>query len=169
MLLVSTRQCLSFPPLALIRLHQRVSFVPRKRRRNHIGLGIAREGEPFFRVSFRGESFVALVNRGPGIWFEGRTNIERQEIILPNDRELIGQMTSRLGWPDSKGRLQLESKQDMRSRGLSSPDRADAVLGTLCRFSTGAYASTAGMSAGRLSLYNDSELESLILVPGRDF
>jgi hypothetical protein len=73
----------------------------------------------------------AYANKGAEIWFEGRRKIERQEIILPNDRELIGQLTARLGWPDSKGRLALEPKDKMRSRGLPSPDRADAVLGTL--------------------------------------
>jgi hypothetical protein len=70
-------------------------------------------------------------NTGAEIWFEGRRQIERQQIILPNDRELIAQLTSRLGWPDSKGRLQLESKADMRGRNLPSPDGADAVLGAM--------------------------------------
>jgi hypothetical protein len=40
-------------------------------------------------------------------------------------------MTSRLGWPNSRGKLELESKQAMRARGLGSPDRADAVLGAM--------------------------------------
>jgi hypothetical protein len=71
-------------------------------------------------------------NTGAAIWFEGRRQIERQQIILPNDnKELIAQLTSRLGWPDSKGRLQLESKKEMAGRNLPSPDRADAVLGAM--------------------------------------
>lgn len=40
-------------------------------------------------------------------------------------------MTSRLGWPNSRGKLELESKQAMRARGFGSPDRADAVLGAM--------------------------------------
>ena len=79
----------------------------------------------------------AYANKAAKIWFEGRTQIERQQIILPNDRELIAQLTSRLGWPDSKGRLTLEPKDKMRSRGLSSPDRADAVLGAMMRLQGG--------------------------------
>ncbi len=75
----------------------------------------------------------AYSNLAAETWFEARTRIEKNEIILPPDPELIAQLTSRRGWPDSKGRLTLESKADMRSRGLSSPDRADAVLGTLTR------------------------------------
>lgn len=73
----------------------------------------------------------AYANTGAEIWFEGRVKIEKGEAILPNDPELVAQLTSRRGWPDNKGRLQLESKQDMRGRGLPSPDRADAVLGTM--------------------------------------
>jgi len=49
----------------------------------------------------------------------------------------IAQLTSRLGWPNSKGRLELESKQAMRARGLGSPDRADAVLGAMTQAKTG--------------------------------
>ena len=70
-------------------------------------------------------------NKGAEIWFDGRTQIERRQIILPDDRELVAQLTARRGWPDSKGRLQLESKADLRARGVGSPDRADAVLGAM--------------------------------------
>ena len=41
--------------------------------------------------------------------------------ILPNNKELVAQMTSRLGWPNSRGKLELESKQAMRARNLPSP------------------------------------------------
>jgi hypothetical protein len=73
----------------------------------------------------------AYCNLAAECWFESRVKIEKGEVILPNDPELIAQLTSRRGWPDSKGRLQLESKADMRARGLPSPDRADAVLGCI--------------------------------------
>jgi hypothetical protein len=79
----------------------------------------------------------AYANLGAEIWFEARTQIERGQIILPDDNELIAQLTARRGWPDSKGRLALESKQDLRSRGVSSPDRADALLGCMAKFSSG--------------------------------
>lgn len=46
---------------------------------------------------------------------------------IPDDRilksDLIGPMTK----PDSKGTLFLESKKDMKKRGLASPDAADAI------------------------------------------
>ena len=49
---------------------------------------------------------------------------------VPNDRflksDLIGPKTK----PDSKGTLFLESKKDMKARGLASPDAADAIAVT---------------------------------------
>jgi hypothetical protein len=44
-------------------------------------------------------------------------------------RGTLKQLSSRRLQYDSKARIQLESKESMRGRGLSSPDRADAVIG----------------------------------------
>jgi len=41
----------------------------------------------------------------------------------------VAQLTSRRKMYDSKGREKLESKAEMRARGLESPDRADAIIG----------------------------------------
>ena len=71
------------------------------------------------------------LNRGAEIWFKAARTIELNEIILPDDELLFAQMTTRKCKTNSKGKLQLESKDDMRSRGLPSPDRADAVLGAI--------------------------------------
>ncbi len=109
------------------------------------GLGVAvcdRLAEAGWRVRRVNNGSAAgkpeyYANKGAEIWFEGRTQIERQQIILPNDRELVAQLTSRLGWPNSKGRLELESKQAMRARGLRSPDKADAVLGAMMHAGNG--------------------------------
>lgn len=51
-------------------------------------------------------------------------------------------MTSRLGWPNSRGKLELESKQAMRARNLPSPDRADAVLGAMMPAQGGGFSYT---------------------------
>jgi hypothetical protein len=63
----------------------------------------------------------------------GVRKIERCEVILPDDPELFAQLTTRQAFPNSAGKIVLESKEQMRARGLSSPDRADAVLGCLYR------------------------------------
>lgn len=70
-------------------------------------------------------------NRGAEMWYESARMIEKGEIRLPEDDLLVEQLTTRLGKTNSKGKLMLESKDDMRSRGISSPDRADALVGCL--------------------------------------
>lgn len=74
---------------------------------------------------------AAFANRGSEIWMEGARMIEKCSVILPDDPELRGQLTSRQWHPNAKGKLQAESKDDMKKRGLPSPDRADAVLGVM--------------------------------------
>jgi hypothetical protein len=49
----------------------------------------------------------------------------------PSDEKLIAQLTSRRKLYDSKGREKLESKADLRARGVESPDRADALIGAI--------------------------------------
>ena len=57
--------------------------------------------------------------------------IERRAVIIPNDEKLIAQLTSGRKLYDSKGRERLESKADLRARGVESPDRADAIIGAI--------------------------------------
>ena len=52
-----------------------------------------------------------------------------REIVLIRDEILVGQLTSRKMSMDMRGRIKLESKEDLRARGVRSPDRADAVCG----------------------------------------
>jgi predicted aspartyl protease len=49
---------------------------------------------------------------------------------IPNDRFLKTDLISPMMKPDSKGTIFLESKKDMKSRGLASPDAADAIAVT---------------------------------------
>ncbi len=65
------------------------------------------------------------------IWMKGALKIERSQVILPDDAELFAQLTTRRFGTSSRGQIMLESKEQMRARGLRSPDRADAVLGCL--------------------------------------
>jgi hypothetical protein len=57
--------------------------------------------------------------------------VEHRKIVLPEDEKLVAQLTGRQKLYDSKGRERLESKADMRGRGLESPDRADAIIGAI--------------------------------------
>lgn len=64
-------------------------------------------------------------------WYEGSKLITSRKIIIPNDLELRGQLLGRKQISSRKGRLAIESKRDMKDRGVPSPDRADAVLGCI--------------------------------------
>lgn len=57
---------------------------------------------------------------------EGRE--KEPEIILPNDNDLIGQLSCRKYAFTSNAKQRVESKEEMKKRGLSSPDEADCVL-----------------------------------------
>lgn len=62
-------------------------------------------------------------------WYWGlRERFEAGDIALPRDDELAAQLASLRWRPDARGRVTIESKDDMRRRGLSSPDKADAVM-----------------------------------------
>ena len=50
------------------------------------------------------------------------------EIILPDDSDLIGQLSCRKCEFLPNGKQKVESKQDIKDRGLSSPDEGDCIL-----------------------------------------
>jgi hypothetical protein len=47
--------------------------------------------------------------------------IERRAVIIPNDEKPVAQLTGRRKQYDSKGREKLESKADLRARGVEPP------------------------------------------------
>jgi hypothetical protein len=51
-----------------------------------------------------------------------------QEVKLNLDRRAIAQLCTPMYKADSAGRTQIEKKVEMKRRGQSSPDRAEAVL-----------------------------------------
>jgi hypothetical protein len=62
-------------------------------------------------------------------WWKLREKFENDEVDLdPEDEELAAELVSVKWWINSSGQIQLESKEDMKKRGLPSPDHADAVM-----------------------------------------
>ena len=61
-------------------------------------------------------------------WWGLRERFEAGDIAIPPDEELAAQLTSIKYRPNSRGQIILESKDDMRKRGLPSPDRADTLM-----------------------------------------
>lgn len=50
------------------------------------------------------------------------------ELQLPNDADLVGQLSSRKYEFTDQAKIKVESKKVMKNRGLQSPDEADSVL-----------------------------------------
>ena len=60
--------------------------------------------------------------------FDGlRQRFADGEISIPNDPELISQLASMTYIYNSRGQLQIETKQHIRDSGRQSPDKADAL------------------------------------------
>ena len=51
-----------------------------------------------------------------------------KQCILPDDEVLIAQLSTRRYQITSSGKIKLESKKEMKRRGLDSPDRAEAIV-----------------------------------------
>lgn len=50
------------------------------------------------------------------------------ELVLPDDNDLIGQLSTRKYGMTEQSKIKVESKKDMKERGQRSPDEADCVL-----------------------------------------
>lgn len=50
------------------------------------------------------------------------------ELVLPDDSDLVGQLSCRKYNFASNGKMKVESKEKMKDRGLTSPDEADCLL-----------------------------------------
>jgi hypothetical protein len=67
------------------------------------------------------------LNRRAEMWLNMRNALQEGRFSIPDDDGLHADLTSCGYKYDSSGRLVLESKQDMRKRGMPSPDSADAM------------------------------------------
>jgi hypothetical protein len=112
---------------------------------------LATKGFPVRRVLNNAASNKSdhFANLGAELWYEAARMIEAKELILPDDPILMQQSTSRKSVVTPAGKLALEKKEDMRKRGLNSPDRADAVLSafTLAKVIGNEYSDTAHFSS----------------------
>jgi hypothetical protein len=67
------------------------------------------------------------LNRRAEMWGNVKKALEADTLCLPDTDSLMADLTSPGYKYDSAGRLILESKDDMKKRGMPSPDEADAV------------------------------------------
>ena len=61
------------------------------------------------------------------MWGVLKELFRQKALCLPNDEELSAQLTTRKYKVNSKGKIKLESKDDMKKRQLPSPDMGDAL------------------------------------------
>jgi phage terminase large subunit len=76
--------------------------------------------------NFGGPGDDHYVNATGVMWGFLREAMRTDELAIPNDDDLIGQLTTRKYKVTPRG-IQLETKDEMRKRKLPSPDRADAL------------------------------------------
>ena len=62
------------------------------------------------------------------LWFKGREWFQDQACSMPQDEALITELTAPTYSFTSTGKMVVESKADMKKRGMRSPDLADAFL-----------------------------------------
>ena len=87
------------------------------------------------RYKVRGVNF-GWKSKNPVMWGNKRAELWGamrdwlRTASIPDDRQLKTDLTGPKTKPDSSGKMFLESKKDMKARGLASPDAADALACT---------------------------------------
>jgi hypothetical protein len=71
------------------------------------------------------------------LWFKIKEWLQARDCRLPEDHELVRELASPGYKYTSTGKIKIESKEEMRKRGLKSPDRADALALTMASNSIG--------------------------------
>jgi hypothetical protein len=62
------------------------------------------------------------------LWYKAKQWLEKRDCKIPKDEQLINELAMVRYTFTSNGKIQIESKDDIRRRGLSSPDLADAFV-----------------------------------------
>jgi len=80
-----------------------------------------------FNSAERAEDSDRFKNKRAEMWDGLRQRFINEEISIPNDETMIGQLSNLKYKYDSAGKLLVEGKEDIKKRGLKSPDCADAL------------------------------------------
>jgi hypothetical protein len=95
------------------------------------GQGIYSAGQVMGRnwqlISFAGKPMSDIyANKRAEMWAEMKKWLQNDGII-EDDQQLIDDLTGPEAFVNTRGKLQLESKDDMKRRGLQSPNKGDAL------------------------------------------
>lgn len=91
-----------------------------------------------------------FVNLRAELWFRGRRWLEKRDCNIANDEGLLAELVGPRYRFTSSGKTIVESKDDMRKRGLMSPNKADAFLLTLAGDAISASSGSLGRVKGAL-------------------
>ncbi|MDR2006508.1 MAG: terminase [Acidaminococcales bacterium] len=102
------------------------------------GTGVYSAGKGLGRnwalISFAGKPYDGYyANRRAEMWGEMRQWLIEGGALPPDDQVLRDELVRPEAFVNRAGKLQLESKDDMKKRGLASPNRADALALTFAR------------------------------------
>jgi hypothetical protein len=61
------------------------------------------------------------------LWFKCKGWLANRDVKIPKDEQLFAELASPRYTFTSSGKMQVESKESMKKRGLPSPDKADAL------------------------------------------
>jgi phage terminase large subunit len=86
-----------------------------------------------FNAGFRPMDTDRFVNSKAEAYWGLRECMERGEVCSLNDLETEAQLSAILYRATPSGKTEIESKQDARKRGQSSPDRAEALVMAFCK------------------------------------
>jgi hypothetical protein len=78
-------------------------------------------------VSERSSQKDTYINLRAELWFKAKQWLEGMDVKLPKDDALYADLAAPRYHFTSSGKMQVESKEAMKKRGVNSPDRADAV------------------------------------------
>jgi len=82
-------------------------------------------------LNLRSESYWKLRERFRKTYenmVEGESHPDHECVSIPNDPQLIRELSSPLYFLNETGKIKIESKSAMRARGVKSPDRADSLV-----------------------------------------
>lgn len=80
------------------------------------------------RAGFKAQDTEQFLNTRAEWYWCLRQHFESKNIDIGTDEELASQLSKLKYKITSKGQIQIESKDEMKRRGLKSPDRADALM-----------------------------------------
>ncbi len=93
------------------------------------------------------------------MWAVLRDLLENKQIEIEDEADTFAQLSVRKYFMASNGKLELESKKEMKKRGVASPDRADAAalsvyLGKIKKYTGSAPSQSALAGLGKSSYWN---------------